>query len=188
MLVAASGSFAAMSFIFASPLIAAVILIEATAIGGAQAPGLAGPGITGFRDRDARVARHRAVLGAEHEGLCARSATAVRAPPPNRGSVRMDDRACDRRRGRDELCDARGAAHPSVRLAPAAACASARDRTDHRWARDRVLADHRQKRRRGSVLRPGPAARTHRSGRNLVAGRAGLADRLQGPGVWPVAG
>ena len=50
MLVAASGSFAAMSFIFASPLIAAVILIEATAIGGARlrlllVPGLLAAGI-----------------------------------------------------------------------------------------------------------------------------------------------
>ena len=49
-LVAASGSFAAMSFIFASPLIAAVILIEATAIGGARlrlllVPGLLAAGI-----------------------------------------------------------------------------------------------------------------------------------------------
>ena len=50
MLVAASGSFAAMSFIFASPLIAAVILIEATAIGGPRlrlllVPGLLAAGI-----------------------------------------------------------------------------------------------------------------------------------------------
>ena len=45
MLVAASGSFAAMSFIFASPLIAAVILIEATAIGGARLRVLLVPGL-----------------------------------------------------------------------------------------------------------------------------------------------
>ena len=49
-LVVASGSFAAMSFIFASPLIAAVILIEATAIGGPRlrlllVPGLLSAGI-----------------------------------------------------------------------------------------------------------------------------------------------
>jgi H+/Cl- antiporter ClcA len=37
-LIAAAGSFAALSFIFASPLIAAVILIEATGIGGARLP------------------------------------------------------------------------------------------------------------------------------------------------------
>ena len=45
MLIAASGSFAAMSFIFASPLIAAVILIEATAIGGARQRVLLVPGL-----------------------------------------------------------------------------------------------------------------------------------------------
>ena len=45
MLVAAAGSFAAMSFVFASPLIAAVILIEATAIGGPRLRVLLVPGL-----------------------------------------------------------------------------------------------------------------------------------------------
>jgi H+/Cl- antiporter ClcA len=50
MVVAASGSFAALSFIFTSPLIAAVILIEATALGGPKlrvvlVPGLMAAGI-----------------------------------------------------------------------------------------------------------------------------------------------
>ena len=50
MLVAAAGSFAAVSFIFDSPLIAAVLLIEATAIGGPRmrvilVPGLLAAGI-----------------------------------------------------------------------------------------------------------------------------------------------
>lgn len=49
-IVAAAGSFAALSFIFTSPLIAAVILIEATALGGARQrivllPGLMAAGI-----------------------------------------------------------------------------------------------------------------------------------------------
>ena len=48
--IAGAGSFAALSFVFASPLIAAVILIEATAIGGARLqlvllPGLLAAGI-----------------------------------------------------------------------------------------------------------------------------------------------
>ena len=48
--IAAAGSFAALSFVFASPLIAAVILIEATAVGGARQrlvllPGLLAAGI-----------------------------------------------------------------------------------------------------------------------------------------------
>ena len=41
----AAGSFAALSFMFASPLIAAVILIEATAIGGARLPLVLLPGL-----------------------------------------------------------------------------------------------------------------------------------------------
>jgi chloride channel protein, CIC family len=44
-LVAAAGSFAALSFIFESPLIAAVILIEAAGIGGTRLPMLLLPGL-----------------------------------------------------------------------------------------------------------------------------------------------
>jgi H+/Cl- antiporter ClcA len=43
--IAASGSFAALSFIFDSPLIAAVILIEATGIGGERLPLVVVPGL-----------------------------------------------------------------------------------------------------------------------------------------------
>jgi chloride channel protein, CIC family len=43
--VAAAGSFAALSFVFSSPLIAAVILIEATGIGGAKLPLVLVPGL-----------------------------------------------------------------------------------------------------------------------------------------------
>src|SRR6201996_8143175 len=45
MAVAAAGSFAAVSFIFQSPLIAALLLIEASGIGGAQLPMLLLPGL-----------------------------------------------------------------------------------------------------------------------------------------------
>jgi H+/Cl- antiporter ClcA len=44
-IVGAAGAFAALSFIFASPLIASVILIEATAIGGARLPVVLLPGL-----------------------------------------------------------------------------------------------------------------------------------------------
>jgi H+/Cl- antiporter ClcA len=44
-LVAAAGSFAALSFVFSSPLIAAVVLIEATGIGGARLPLVLVPGL-----------------------------------------------------------------------------------------------------------------------------------------------
>ncbi len=45
LVVAGAGSFAALSFIFASPLIAAVILIEATGIGGPRLPLILIPGL-----------------------------------------------------------------------------------------------------------------------------------------------
>ena len=47
LIVAAAGSFAAISFIFESPLIAAVILIEATGIGGSRLPLIVVPGLLG---------------------------------------------------------------------------------------------------------------------------------------------
>jgi H+/Cl- antiporter ClcA len=46
-IIAATGSFAAVAFIFDSPLIAAVILIEATGIGGAKLPLILVPGLLG---------------------------------------------------------------------------------------------------------------------------------------------
>jgi H+/Cl- antiporter ClcA len=45
--VAASGSFAALSLVFASPIIAAIILIEATGLGGARLPVVLLPGLVG---------------------------------------------------------------------------------------------------------------------------------------------
>ena len=45
MVIGAAGSFAAISFIFASPLIAAVILVEATGLGGARLPVILIPGL-----------------------------------------------------------------------------------------------------------------------------------------------
>jgi H+/Cl- antiporter ClcA len=45
--VAATGSFAALSFVFGSPIIAAILLIEATGLGGAQLPIVLLPGLMG---------------------------------------------------------------------------------------------------------------------------------------------
>jgi chloride channel protein, CIC family len=45
MIIGAAGSFAAISFIFVSPLVAAVILIEATGLGGARLPLVVVPGL-----------------------------------------------------------------------------------------------------------------------------------------------
>jgi H+/Cl- antiporter ClcA len=45
--VAAAGSFAALSFVFSSPIIAAIILIEAAGLGGARLPVVLVPGLVG---------------------------------------------------------------------------------------------------------------------------------------------
>ena len=45
--VAAAGSFAALAFVFSSPIIAAIILIEATGLGGARLPIVLVPGLVG---------------------------------------------------------------------------------------------------------------------------------------------
>jgi H+/Cl- antiporter ClcA len=45
MIIGASGAFAALSFLFASPLIAAIIVIEATGLGGARLPLVVVPGL-----------------------------------------------------------------------------------------------------------------------------------------------
>ena len=187
MLVVASGSFAAMSFIFASPLIAAVILIEATAIGGPRlrlllVPGLLAAGIGSLVSLGigslSGLSTHDYALG----------------PLPlsaldhlSGQSVRVDDRVGDRRRGRDELCDARRSAHVSIRLSPANASVPAGDQTIIGGLAiafsqitgksvDEVLFS-------GQDQLPG----TDQSGRNVVAVCAGVADRVQGPGVRPVA-
>jgi len=47
MVVAAAGSFAALSLVFSSPIIAAIILIEATGLGGARLPVVLVPGLVG---------------------------------------------------------------------------------------------------------------------------------------------
>ncbi len=99
---------------------------------GGQAAATAGSRTAGLRNRDARVARGRVVVGTEHEGVCARSDTAAGVRPPDVRSVRVDDRVGGRGRARDDFRYARRSAHVSIRLAPADACAPAGDRTDHR--------------------------------------------------------
>jgi H+/Cl- antiporter ClcA len=60
-LMAASGAFAAISFIFESPLIAAMILIEATGLGGSRLPLVLVPGL--FASQSARCSRSAWVTG-----------------------------------------------------------------------------------------------------------------------------
>ena len=46
-MVGAAGSFAALSFVFSSPIVAAVILIEATGLGRSRLPIIMLPGLVG---------------------------------------------------------------------------------------------------------------------------------------------
>ena len=64
-LMASAGVFAALSFLFGSPLIAAVIVIEAAAIGGSRLPVVLVPGLGAFPrgwDVAVQVSRHGCVV------------------------------------------------------------------------------------------------------------------------------
>ena len=101
--MAAAGSFAALSFIFASPLIAAVILIEATGIGGPEAADGARPGPPGRGDRVAGLARDGIVHRPRHEQLRAGSAVAAGVRPAGLRRLLVDGPV----RGRDRRGDVR---------------------------------------------------------------------------------
>ena len=106
-----------------------------------QAAAPAGSWTARVGDRVAGVARNRIVVGAEHARLRARTNTPADARPPAGQPVRMDDRAGDRRRRRNQLCDARRSSHSSIRFSPANASGPPCDRADHR--RDSRSRSHR---------------------------------------------
>jgi hypothetical protein len=80
MVAAAAGAFSALSFIFTSPLIAAVILIEATGLGGPKLRVVRIPGLLAG-DRNARLDRNGALHRTQHQRLRARPPLAVHRPP-----------------------------------------------------------------------------------------------------------
>ena len=185
--IAGAGSFAALSFVFASPLIAAVILIEATAIGGARLPlvllpGLLAAGIgtlvslgmgsfTGLSSRDYALGP----LPLPHFGhpdiaqfgwtIALAIAVAVVARPIMLGG----------------LSSYRLVVRRVVILLPIVGLID-------RGARNRVPRGDGQERRRGPVLRAGGPSRAAQAGRDVVAWRARAGDRVQGPGLHAVAG
>ena len=96
--IAASGTLAALALIFDSPLVAALLLIEATGIGGPRLPMVLVPGLLA-----AGIGSHRPGLldRAEHERLRARHSRSAHIRPPGCGRLRLDHRPRDRvRRGR----------------------------------------------------------------------------------------
>ena len=62
-LLATSGTFAAVSFLFGSPIIAAVILIEAAGLGGSRMPLVFDPGPAGGGDRVPGLDRNGTITG-----------------------------------------------------------------------------------------------------------------------------
>ena len=167
-IVAACGTFAAISFLFGSPLIAAVLLIEAAGLGGAAAAAHPDPGSTGRRDRDADRDRPRLVDGSEHERDLARAPATARLRPSRRHRLPLDHPAGGRDRGRDRAHLPARASHRADRHA-AALRRPAADRAGDVRPRDRLRRDHRQGSRPGAVLGPGRARAADRERRDLVA-------------------
>ena len=187
MLVVAAGSISAMSFIFSSPLIAAVILIEATAIGGARlrlllVPGLLAAGIgalvslgigslSGLSTHDYALGplplSTLAHLTAGQFGwtIALAIAIAVVTSFVMRGGL-LTYRFVSRRRMLVLL--------PAIGLIIGGLAIAFSQITGH--SVDEVLFS-------GQDQLPGLVSQAA----NMVAGRAGVADRIQGPGVWPVA-
>ena len=153
-LMAAAGSFAAVSTIFGSPVIGAVLIIEATGLGGAVLPLVLLPGLL------AAGVGSLVFIGLGSWSGFSTSAwqlSPFALPPferPRLGRLRLDDRA--RRRGGSDRVRDHGARpveqaagrHPAVR-------ADRRRRSRGRRARDRVRRGDRQVGERGALLGPG---------------------------------
>ena len=97
-LMAAAGSFAALASIFGSPVIGAVLVIEAAGLGGAMLLGRAAARPDGRRDRLARVHRPGLVVRVQYGRVVAEPVPAARLRRPGLGRLRLDRRAG--RRGR----------------------------------------------------------------------------------------
>ena len=184
--IAGAGSFAALSFVFASPLIAAVILIEATAIGGARLPLVLLPGLLAAGVGTLVSVGMGSFTGLEQPRLRAGPAAAAPLRPSRHRPVRLDDRAGDRG-GRGRQTDHAGRAGHVPRGRAANRDPVTDRRPDHRRARDRVPRRHGQECQRGPVLRAGGASRAAQAGRDVVARHARAGDRVQGPCLHAVA-
>ena len=92
LVIGAAGSFAALSFIFASPLIAAVILIEAGGIGGPRLPLILLPGLMAAGIGSLVSLGMGSFTGTQQRRLRARSDQAAALRASEHRPVRMDDR------------------------------------------------------------------------------------------------
>ena len=92
MVLAAAGSFAAISAIFDSPIIAAVLLIEAIGLGGPTLPVVLLPGLLGAGIGTLMFIGRLVVGRPGHERLLAGSPEDARLHPSDRGRDRLDGR------------------------------------------------------------------------------------------------
>ena len=94
LVIAAAGSFAAVSFLFQSPLIAAVIMIEATGLGGPKLRLVLLPGLLGAGIGTLVSLGMGSWTGLSTSAYALGPALAARVRPPGRRRLRLDDRAC----------------------------------------------------------------------------------------------
>ena len=135
-------------------MIGAVLIIEATGLGGPTLPLVLLPGLLAAGRRLARLHRAGVVLGLQHRRLVAEPVPAAAVRRAGLGRLRLDDparRRHRRRRVRDH--GARPLGEAARRPAPVPA--HDRGRTRRRRARDRLRRSDRRIARRGALLGPG---------------------------------
>ena len=177
-LVATCGTFAAVSFLFGSPLIAAVLLIEAAGLGGTRLPLVLIPGL---------LAAGIGTLVSIGLG----SWTGVDSSDISLGTLPVAEFA------RPDIVDFLWTVPLAAAIAIGTVAIFRLGRTTERFvdprpfssrywggsggSRDRLLRDHGQGGPSGSVLRPGRPRALVANADELVAHRSGAADRVQGP-------
>ena len=185
--LAAAGSLAAISVIFGSPIVSAVLVVEAAGLGGSTLPLIVVPGLI------AAGVGSLVFIGMSHwSGL---STTAYALAPielpqfskRHLGGDRLGDRD-GARRGAHRLCH-HGSWGPGV---PAGSVVAVRAHPARRARRcgtgNPVRADDRPRSESGALLRSGCPARTGVRRRHVVSRCPAHADRLQGTGVGRVDG
>ena len=175
-IMASAGSFAAISTLFGSPVLAAFLIMEAAGIGGATLSLVALPGLLALRHRGAglrrpgQLDRPRELLAVAHDRAAGGG--------PDRGHHGLGGgRRRDRRAA--GLGDPPHRAVAAPGRAPQPGAGHRRPRAARRADRDGLPAGLRQQLHPGAVLRPGRPAGAGRARRRLLGGRADPADRLQ---------
>ena len=166
--LAAAGTFAAMALIFGSPIIAAVILIEAAGLGGPTLPLVLLPGLLAAGIGSLVSIGMGSFTGLSTSAYALGALSLPTFARPDIADFGWTHPAGDRRRGRQ----LRGLpARSTHRPGGGAATLRARAGRGPRRLRpgDRLHGDDREERQRGAVLRPGRAPGAGLGGGDLVA-------------------